>query len=147
MVGSDSHHSPADDCSTRSGACLAHFSGAVGGVALYPAVGQRRFSIQKGTCVVCLFFSTLLFGPRFAIILWWLFDPSRWSSAFSTFIFPVLGFIFLPWTTLMFVAVAPLGHVTGFDWVWLGLAVGVDIMIDAGGGYRNRNRMPGYGGY
>ena len=49
----------------------------------------------------CLAASLLLLGPRFGILIWWLFDPARWSLAFDTFILPFLGFLFLPWTTLM----------------------------------------------
>jgi hypothetical protein len=93
---------------------------------------------------MCLFFTTLLLGPRIAIIFWWLFEPSRWDHAFSSYVWPVLGFIFFPWTTLIFVAVAPYGNVADFDWVWLALAFFVDIAALTGGGYTNRNRVPGY---
>jgi len=43
----------------------------------------------------------------------------------------------------MYVLVSPAG-VTGFDWLWIGLAVIADIGMYAGGGYRNRDRIPGY---
>jgi hypothetical protein len=56
----------------------------------------------------------------------------------------VLGLIFLPWTTIMFVIVAP-GGVVGFDWVWIGLAVVIDIGSYSGSAWGNRDRMPGYG--
>ena len=91
----------------------------------------------------CIFTSLALLGPRFAILIWWLYDPGRWDRAFDTWIWPVLGFFFLPWTTLMYVIVRP-GTVTGFDWVWLGFAVVVDILMYTGGGYTNRDRIPGY---
>jgi hypothetical protein len=45
----------------------------------------------------------------------------------------------------MYVLVAPQG-VTGFDWLFLGIAVLADIAGYAGTGYGNRNRMPGYAG-
>ncbi len=94
---------------------------------------------------MCCFFTTLvLFGPRLAIVIWWLIQPMRWQAAFATFIWPFLGFLFLPWTTLMYVIVAP-GGVTGFDWFWLILMLIADIGSYAGGGYGNRNRIPGYG--
>jgi hypothetical protein len=89
----------------------------------------------------CIVTSLALLGPRFAILVWWLIDPGRWDRAFDTWIWPVLGFFFLPWTTLMYVIVRP-GTVTGFDWVWLGLALVVDILMYTGGGYGNRDRMP-----
>jgi hypothetical protein len=74
------------------------------------------------------------------IIFWWLINPSRWSSAFDTFIVPLIGFVFLPWTTLMFVAVAPFGNVAGADWLWLALAFFGDLM-SLGGGYSRRPAM------
>jgi hypothetical protein len=96
---------------------------------------------------MCCFFTVLLFlGPRAGILIWWLINPLLWQGTFSSFLWPLLGFIFLPWTTLMYVIVAPLGSgVVGFDWVWLGLAVLADIGMYAGGGYGNRDRVPGYG--
>jgi hypothetical protein len=80
---------------------------------------------------MCCFFTTLL-----------LINPLRWQAAFDSFIWPLLGFIFVPWTTLMYVLIAP-GGVVGFDWIWLVLAVLADIGMYAGGGYGNRDRIPG----
>lgn len=92
---------------------------------------------------MCCFFTTLVFlGPRAASLIWWLVNPVRWQATFSSFIWPLLGFLFVPWTTLMYVLVAP-GGVVGFDWLWLGLAVLADIGMYAGGGYGNRDRIPG----
>lgn len=91
---------------------------------------------------MCCFFTTLvLIGPRAAILVWWLVEPARWESAFNSFFVALLGFIFLPWTTLMYVGVAPTGDVVGFDWVWLGLALVLDIAMYSGGAYGNRGRM------
>lgn len=94
---------------------------------------------------MCCFLTTLVFfGPRLAILVWWLINPARWALAFpGSFIWPLLGFLFLPWTTIMYVIVFPNG-VVGFDWIWLGLALLFDISSYAGGGYGNRDRMPGY---
>jgi hypothetical protein len=93
---------------------------------------------------MCLFFLLLLLGPRFAILFWWLVDFQRWENAFDTWIWPLLGFLFLPWTTLTFVIVAPFGNVRDFDWVWLGFAFLLDVMSLASNGYQNRTRYPGY---
>lgn len=93
---------------------------------------------------MCCFFTTLvLLGPRAGILVWWLVNPLRWQLTFPSFIWPLLGFLFLPWTTLMYVLVAPAG-VFGLDWLWLGLAVVADIGMHAGGAYGNRERVPGY---
>ncbi len=89
---------------------------------------------------MCCFATILLFlGPRAGILFWWLYDPIRWDRMFSSFVWPVLGFMFLPWTTLMYVGVG-FGGIHGFDWFWMGLALLGDLAMYAGGGYGNRER-------
>ena len=92
-------------------------------------------------CAIAVLFAL---GPRAAILVWWLFDQLRWAAAFDTFIWPFLGFLLAPWTTLMYVAVFPAG-ITGFDYLFLGLGILFDVFSWFGGGYTNRNRVPGYG--
>ncbi len=90
---------------------------------------------------MCCFFTTLLFlGPRFAGIIWWLVQPARWNLVFDTFIIPILGIIFLPWTLLMYVIVAP-GGLTVFEMLLVGVMFVIDIGSYAGGGYGNRSRL------
>jgi hypothetical protein len=92
----------------------------------------------------CIFTILVLLGPRFAGVIWWIAQPTRWSLAFnSSILWPILGLLFLPWLTLMYVLVAP-GGIVGLDWLWLGLALLADIGSYGGGGYGNRNRIPGY---
>ncbi len=91
---------------------------------------------------MCCFFTALLFfGPRLGILVYWLMPYGRlqFNLAFSTFIWPFLGFIFLPWTTLMYAIIFP---ITGFDWVWLALALFADIASYGGGAFSNRERLP-----
>ena len=99
----------------------------------------------------CAFLTLFLLGPRIFGAFWWLFQPVRWEAAFGGWtagtlwwIWPVLGLIFLPWTTIMFILVAP-GGVVGWDWFWIGLMVLGDIMSYTGG--YGRKRVPGYQGY
>ena len=75
----------------------------------------------------CLIAVLMLAGPRAGILVWWLIDQTRWERAFDSFMWAFLGFLLLPWTTLMFVLVAPNGSVVGFDWVWLGLGLLSDL--------------------
>lgn len=94
---------------------------------------------------MCCFFATLLMlGPRIGILVYWLLPLGRiqFNLAFNSFIWPLLGLIFLPWTTLMYVIIFP---VVGFDWIWLALALMADIGSYGGGAYSNRSRLPGYG--
>lgn len=91
----------------------------------------------------CLAAIMVLVGPRLAIVVWGLAQPARWDLAFSTFVWPLLGFVFLPWTTLMYVAVSP-GGVTGFDWFGIVLAVVADIASYSGSAWGNRDRIKAY---
>jgi hypothetical protein len=90
----------------------------------------------------CLFTSLLLLGPRAAVIIWWILQPARWDLAFSSWLWPVIGFFIAPWTTLMWVIVAP-GGVAGLDFLWIGLAILADIAFWSGGAWGNRGRIPG----
>lgn len=98
----------------------------------------------------CAFLSLFLLGPRVAGVIWWLFQPIRWAAAFNGlagglwWIWPTLGLAFLPWTTIMYVIVAP-GGVAGWDWLWIGLMLVADIGSYTGG--YGRKRIPGYQGY
>jgi hypothetical protein len=88
----------------------------------------------------CLFTSLLLFGPRLAILIWWLISPLYVQLAFDNWLWPILGWIFLPWTTLMYIAIYP-GGIIGFDWIFMGLAIFAD-MAGYFGGFRERERVP-----
>ena len=88
-------------------------------------------------CCAVAFLAIL--GPRAAILVWYLLEPARWAAAFDTWLVPLLGFVLLPWTTLMFVLVAPFG-IDGFDWIWLGIGLVADLASYGGCGYTNRGR-------
>jgi len=89
---------------------------------------------------MCCFFAALVtLGPRFAILIWWLMQPARWEAAFSSFLWPFLGFIFAPWTTMSWVAVAP-GGVTGFDFFIVAMGVFLDIASYGASEYGRRER-------
>jgi hypothetical protein len=90
----------------------------------------------------CIFTLFALLGPRAAGIVWWLLEPARWNLAFNGLLVPILGLVFLPLTTLMYVIVFP-GGVDGFDIVWLGLAFVFDVFTWLGGGYTNRDQLTG----
>jgi len=91
----------------------------------------------------CLLSALVVIGARGVLFLVWLFQPVRWNAAFDGFsiLVPLLGFLFLPWTTLMYVLVAP-GGLVGLDFLWMGLAVLADIASYAGSGVYGRRRHP-----
>jgi hypothetical protein len=77
--------------------------------------------------VGCIFALIAILSPRFAIILLWLFT-NYVDRAFAGWFLPLLGVIFLPWTTLFYVLVdiapGPI-HVAG--WIVIGIGVVLDL--------------------
>jgi hypothetical protein len=77
----------------------------------------------------CLFAITAGVFPRLAFFIYWLVKPGKVDAAFSTVIWPILGIIFLPLTTLMYVVLYTVGvGVTGGEWFWIFLA----FLLDCG---------------
>jgi hypothetical protein len=90
----------------------------------------------------CFFTSLFLLGPRVAGIIWWAIQPERWDLAFSSWLWPMFGIVFVPWTTMSYVLVKPAG-INGFDWVWIALGIFADVAFWTGGAWGNRDRIPG----
>lgn len=74
----------------------------------------------------CLFLILAFLGPRFASVAWWLLYPARWNLAFSSVIWPILGILFLPWTTLAYIIVFQ-GGIIGIEWLFIVIAVFFDL--------------------
>jgi hypothetical protein len=86
----------------------------------------------------CLFAVFAAFAPRLAL-LFLLFFTNLFERAFDGWFIPLLGIIFLPFTTLMYVfAAAPLGSTNAWGWfsVLLGLLLDLTHWYAA---YQNRN--------
>ena len=78
--------------------------------------------------MVCLFAMLGGLAPRLAFFIFWIMRPNQVDAAFDTWIFPLLGLIFLPFTTLIWLLVgAPPQGVAGWDWLWVALAVLLDL--------------------
>lgn len=92
---------------------------------------------------MCCFFTTLvLLGPRLGFLVWWLLRPVYMATVFGNWILPLLGVIFLPWTTLTYAILwTPVVGLTGFEWVLLIFAIFVDFGSYGGGVYGNRDRL------
>jgi len=85
--------------------------------------------------VCCWLLVAFAFAPRVALVLMWLFND-RITAAFGSIWLPLIGFFLLPWTTLVYVFVAP-GGISVLDIVLLVIAVVADLGA-YGGGYRQR---------
>jgi len=95
---------------------------------------------------MCCFLLALMFGgPRLGFLIWWLVPAGqiRINQAFDTWFWPLLGLVFLPWTTLTYSVVYGANGMLGFDWVWVGIALFADIVTYTSGAYK-RKAVPGY---
>jgi hypothetical protein len=67
-------------------------------------------------------------GPRIALFFWWIFGDKP-DAAIDSWVWGLLGFLLLPWTTLMYIiAWSPVIGVSGFwDWLLVGIGLALDI--------------------
>lgn len=93
----------------------------------------------------CLFAVFAGLFPRLGVFLLWLARPVLFSAAFGgSLLLPVLGIIFLPFTTLIYALVwSPGIGLTSFDWLWVILALLIDLGAIGSSGYANRERFYG----
>lgn len=97
--------------------------------------------------MACLVALLAAFFPRVALLVVWIARPALVTVAFgNVFLWPLLGLIFLPFTTLIYVLLYRPGiGVTGFEWLWIALA----FLLDLGhwfGGYSQRAAAQRYVG-
>jgi hypothetical protein len=93
---------------------------------------------------MCLLAFVALLFPRLAFGILWLARPAAIDATFDTVIWPLLGIIFLPFTTLLYVLLWTAGPgIEGFDWVWLAGAVFLDLGHYGVTAYSNRDKIPG----
>ncbi|MFI6318536.1 hypothetical protein ACIBG8_13500 [Nonomuraea sp. NPDC050556] len=67
--------------------------------------------------------------PRLAVLIVWLLRPRFVDIAFGdNWLLPLLGIIFLPFTTLMYIILYTPGiGLVGWEWFWIVLAVLLDL--------------------
>jgi hypothetical protein len=88
-------------------------------------------------CLIALF---ALIGPRVALVFTAIFSDMI-SRAIDSFWVALLGFLFLPWTTLAYVVFYEVGtgrEVVGFEWFLVGLAFLIDLGSYVGGRFSRR---------
>jgi hypothetical protein len=90
--------------------------------------------------VCCLILLASGLGPRIALAAWWIFGD-KVDAAFGSAVWPLLGLLFLPWTTIFYViAWSPVVGVDGAEWLFVALGVALDI-----GTYSSRAAKSRYG--
>ena len=90
----------------------------------------------------CAAATLLLLGPRAFIIIWWIYNPGCWDRAFSTALWPILGFIFLPTTFVWYTAVQHWWHGVWSLWPVVGLVIALMIDVSPAKGRRRRKPRP-----
>ena len=89
----------------------------------------------------CLFAIFAGLFPRLGLFIIWIVRPVLVDAAFGTFIWPLLGIIFLPFATLIYVLLYTPGFgLTGWEWFWVILAGLFDIGQWAAS-YTQRNQI------
>ncbi len=94
-----------------------------------------------------LFGCLLAFGaavaPRVVLLLAWIFSD-RWSRVWNgDWFVPLLGIVFLPYTTIMYMLSWTPTGIHGWDWMWIAMGVLLDIMKWAQIA-NSRKGIPGY---
>ena len=94
----------------------------------------------------CLFAIFAGIFPRLALFIVWIARPRLVDAAFDTWIWPLLGIIFLPFATLMYVILYTPGvGLTGWEWFWVVVAGMFDLGHWAMTASQRRS-VPGYSG-
>jgi hypothetical protein len=108
--------------------CLPGHEGDFAGCPTTPSRGlEFHRDVRYLPAMCCLALSAGFIGPRFALLLWWIFG-TKVDAAFSSFFWPLLGLLFLPWTTIAYVlAWGPLHGVSGAGWIVVALGVALDV--------------------
>jgi len=86
----------------------------------------------------CWILIAFAIAPRAALVLMWLFND-RISTAFGGILLPLVGFLLMPWTTLIYTLVSPHG-LSILDILFLIIAVGADLGAWGGGTKRRWGR-------
>jgi hypothetical protein len=90
----------------------------------------------------CLFAIFAGLFPRLALFIVWVARPALVAAAFNTWLVPLLGIIFLPFATLMYVILYTPGFgLAPWEWFWVVLAGIFDLAHLVTGIARRRELM------
>jgi hypothetical protein len=88
----------------------------------------------------CLVLTAGFIGPRIALLIWWIFGD-RVELAFHSWVWPLLGLFFLPWTTLAYLLVwSPIVGVDGGEWIVVAVGFLLDVLSYSGRAAQSRYR-------
>jgi len=91
--------------------------------------------------VPCALLLVFLLFPRVALVLMWIFSTYLQRAFHGGLVLPVIGFIFLPLTTIVYAWELNSGMPTaGINLLWLLIAVVIDLAELGGGAHRQSRR-------
>ena len=85
----------------------------------------------------CLYLLLALISPRILLVVMWVFTTYVQPNAFRLWVWPLLGLIFMPWTTLAVVW----GYNAGFGLFQIAaIVIGVVVDLSSNGGAEQQRR-------
>ena len=91
--------------------------------------------------MVMAIFGALL--PRFILIVGWQNDQTYWSNLFGSPVWFLGGFLFIPWTTLVY-GIVQLNGLSLLDWIFLGCTLLLDLGTWGVGFFAGRKQAESY---
>jgi hypothetical protein len=83
--------------------------------------------------------------PRFVLLVGWVNNSATWESLFGSPIWLLGGFLFFPWTTVIYGFVAPNG-LSLLNWIFLACALLLDLGTWGIGVFATRKQVSNYRG-
>lgn len=83
--------------------------------------------------------------PRFVLLVGWANDQTYWQNLFGAPVWFLGGFIFFPWTTLIYGMVQANG-LSILNWIFIGCALLIDLGTWGVGFFASRQQVSNYRG-
>ena len=83
--------------------------------------------------------------PRFALLVGWVNDPTAWTSLFGAPVWFLFGFLFFPWTTLIYGFMAH-NEMSLINWIFVAGALLIDLGTWGIGAFATREKVSNYRG-
>ena len=83
--------------------------------------------------------------PRFVLLVAWSNDQAYWGSVFGLPVWLLGGFLFFPWTTLVY-GFAQVNGLSFLNWIFLGCALLIDLGTWGVGVFAGRKEYSAYRG-
>jgi hypothetical protein len=90
-----------------------------------------------------------LFGailPRFVLLVGWSNDQAGWGAVFGSPVWLLGGFLFFPWTTLVYGLAQQNAGMSLLNWIFLGSALAIDLGTWGVGFFASRKQVSSYRG-